>query len=495
MPHSLISSAGAVVNRLSPDDDEDNDICPVCDGDCTCNNRPHPLPAPVASSGDARYAATATASTTSSGRVPAAPPLKIKLTVPPSMQNKVRSSAAPPKKCRADGQSVSSSGGVGSSSVPSYSSPGQSHLPDTSSTAGRGYQQVSDLSAPKRRGRPSRSTASPRQLSKFSDSDRLKQGNEAATLPQSQSRLPSQTPRLKAPKNSHSLAKGSTQQKSNIKASRQAPKPRTKGTITKEAVSIKKHTYVSDAESDFDSNDQSVLDEDEEDNDTCPGRFPTFLPADELMSTASESSESDSESVGFGSDSSLEAEEDSYILAEQKRHEKARVRRELLGDDGFRRKDSHNNWVIRPRKRSVGLSDVEMDGDTDEVTDEDDDDEDEQMDEDEEEDETDGQMSQSMYTGVATGWSDDEESSFDADLFFANLSDTSSEGSLSDEDTPQISDAGNDAITASISSLPRSVDFEVTEAWDGQLVFTNGANDGHGVLDIAFEATAAQLLA
>ncbi|KAF9221428.1 hypothetical protein BS17DRAFT_711601, partial [Gyrodon lividus] len=207
-------------------------------------------------------------------------------------------------------------------------------------------------------------------------------------------------------------------------------------------------------------------------------------------------SDSDSETSGFGSDSSLAEEEESYILAEQRRHEKARVRRELLGDDAPKHKDLHNNWVIRPRKKSVGLSDVDMDGDTDDITeDEEKDEEDEEIEDGEEEDETDGQPSR-VYTGLATGWSDDEASSFDADLFFANLSDTTFDSSSSDaEDSPQRdADAGADAMADSISSL-RSLDFEVTEAWDGQIVFTNGSNDGQGVLDLAFEANAAQLIA
>ena len=495
MPHSLISSAGAGVSRLSPGDDEDNEICPVCDGDCTCNNKPHPLPAPIASCGDARYVATATGSTNSSERAPGAESLKIKLTVPPSMQNRVRLLAASPKRRRADGTSVASNGVAESSSVHKFPNSGQSYHADAPSTVGHGYRRTPESSAPKKRGRPSKAVL--QELSDLSDSDRLIRGNEATTLPQSQSHLQSQSSRAGGSKGLRPLVKGNGQKKSNTKTSRRAPKSQAKGTITKKNVATKKRAYLSDdTEPDLDLDDQSVdstLDEDGGDGSSA--HFPTFLPADELVSTASESSESDLESAGFGSDSSLEAEEESYILAEQRRHDKARVRRELLGDDGPKRKDPHNSWVIRPRKRSVGLSDVEMDGDTGEGTEEEEDEEDEEMDDDEEEDETDGQASRLMYTGVATGWSDDEDG-FDADLFFANLSDTNTEGSSSDEDgMPQIPDATSDAMGDSISSLPRSVDFEVTEAWDGQVVFTNGSNEGHGVLDAAFEATAAQLTA
>lgn len=495
MPHSLISSGGVGVNHLSLDEEEDNDICPVCDGDCTCNNRPRPLPALVVSSGGARYVTTHTASTSSPGRVPGTQSLKIKLTVPPSMQNKPRSLTALPKKRRADGPLASNRFG-GSKNVPSFHDVGQPHHADSSNTVGRGKPQLSDASVPKRRGRPPKTTIVHREPSSFSGLDQLARGNEATTS-QSQSRLQSRVPLSSGLKGS--LVKGKGKQKSNTKASRQVQNSHSETAITKKTASSKKRVYLSDnSEFDPDLDDQSIdtpFDEDNEDDGASSAHFPTFLPADDLVSTASESSESDSDSTGFGSDWSLEAEEESYILSEERRHDRARVRRELLGDEGYKRKDPHNNWVIRPRKKSVGLSDVEMDGgDTDEAT-EDEENEDE-LDEGEEEDETDGQTSRLAYTGVATGWSEEDESSFDADLFFANLSDTSTDGGLSDEDdAAHVSEVGNEEMLDSVSSLPRSVDFEVTEAWDGQLVFTNGFTDGLGALDVAFEATAAQFIA
>ncbi|KAI6120509.1 hypothetical protein EDD17DRAFT_1754958 [Pisolithus thermaeus] len=494
MPHSLISSGGVGVNHLSPDEEEDNDICPVCDGDCTCNNRPRPLPALVVSSGGARYVTTPTASTSSSGRVPGVQSLKIKLTVPPSMQNKPRSLAALPKKRHADGPLAASRSG-GGNNVPPFHDIGQPQHADHSNTVGRGNKQLSDGLAPKRRGRPSKATIVHCEPSSLSGLDRLARGNEA-TMSQSQSRLQSRVPLSSGLKGS--LVKGKGKRKSNTKASRQVQNSHSETAITKKTASSKKRAYLSgNSEPEPDLDDQSIdtsFDEDNEDDGASSAHFPTFLPADDLVSTASESSESDSDSTGFGSDWSLEAEEESYILAEERRHDRARVRRELLGDEGPKRKDAHNNWVIRPRKRSVGLSDVEMDGDTDEAT-EDEENEDE-LDEGEEEDETDGHASRLAYTGVATGWSEEEESSFDADIFFANLSDTSTDGSLSDDDdVAHVSDAGNEEMIDSISSLPRSVDFEVTEAWDGQLVFTNGSTDGRGALDVAFEVTAAQFIA
>lgn len=485
MPRSPNRTVAVAVNPLSPDDDEDNDICPVCDGDCTCDNRPRPLLPPSVSHGNARFVATPTTSAISSVHALGAQPLKIKLIVPPSTQNKARSVGSAPKKSRME-SSAASSGVAGSSSASSY-------LTTTTSTARYGQHSSSDAIGQKRRGRPSKAVTIVRDGATNAASERQTRGNEVNTLPQSQSHLSSHT-YVQRSIVSRARPKIETS-KPKLPASRQTSKSQAKGTTAKRSASKKKKQ---DSLSDFtDSDLQPSIDSsrDDDGDDVSSGRFPTFVSADGLTSEASDSSDSDSDSdtSGFGSDSSLAAEEENYIVAEQRRHEKARIRRELLGDDAPKYNDSNNSWVIRPRKKSVGLSDVDMEGDTDDITEEDED-EDEEMEEDEEEDETDGQASRVVYTGLATGWSDDEESSFDADLFFANLTDTSSDDSSSDTDGSHLHDSATDPLANSTTSL-RSVDFEVTEAWDGQVVFTNGSNDGHGVLDLAFEANAAQLLA
>lgn len=473
-------TAAVAVNHLSPGDDEDNDICPVCDGDCTCNNRPRPLP-PSISHGSACFVATPTASTVSSAHVLGAQPLKIKLTVPPSIQNKARSLGPAPKKSRIEDFSAASNGVAGSSSA-------SFHLTSASSTAGHGQHSLPDAVGTKRRGRPPKAVAIARDGRTNAASDRKVRGNEVNTLPQSQSHLSSHA----YVRRSRTTCPQVETSKSNSAASRQTSKSQAKGTIAKRSASAKKQNFLSDLTG---SDRQPSVDvfRDDDGDDGSSGRFPTFVSADGLTSEASDSSdsESDSDTSGFGSDSSLAAEEENYIVAEQRRHDKARIRRELLGDDAPKHKDSNNSWVIRPRKKSVGLSDVDMEGDTD-ITEEDED-EDEEMEEDDEEDETDGQASR-VYTGLATGWSDDEESSFDADLFFDNLTDTSSDDGSSDTDGGHPHDSATDPLANSVTSL-RSVDFEVREAWDGQVVFTNGSNDGHGILDLAFEANAAQLLA
>ena len=470
MPRSPNRTAAVAVNRLSPDDDEDNDICPVCDGDCTCNNRPRPPP-PSASHGGARFVATPTASTSSSAHVSGVQPLKIKLTVPPNIQNKARLLGSSSKKSRLEGSSAVSNGVAGSSSA-------SLHLTSTSSTAGRGQHSPSGAAGPKRKGRPPKPVAIARDRTTKAITSQFR-GNEVTTLPQSQSHLSSHTHAQR------SIASRATRlqvgtSKSNLAASRQSSKSQAKGTIAKRSASKKKQDFLSDhTDSDLQPSDVA-----------SSGCFPTFVSADGLTSEASDSSESDSDTSGFGSDSSLAAEEENYIVAEQRRRDKARIRRELLGDDVPKYKDPNNSWIIRPRKKSVGLSDVDMEGDTD-ITEEEE--EDEEMDEDDEDDEADDRVSR-VYTGLATGWSDDEESNFDADLFFTNLTDTSSDDGSSETDGSHLHDSATDPLANSVNSL-RSVDFEVTEAWDGQVVFTNGSNDGHGVLDLAFEADAAQLLA
>lgn len=495
MSPSLIHSAGAAVNSLSPDDEDDSDICPVCDGDCTCDNKPRPPPTPIASNGLARPVVASS----STAHVPVMPSLKIKFTVPASMQNKARLLTSQSKKSRADGVSTVSPNITGSGTVSTLAQ--AQHLV-SSSTVGHGHCASQDSINQKRKGRPSMGTVDARNPSRTAAADRQIRGNEANTLLQSQSHLPSQSVRAHKPgalKGPRSNIRSAKQPRTNFKSSRPPQNTKAQGTIPKKGSGSKKKKKkqaLFSGGSASDHGDHST--DDLDDDDIESGQFPTFVAASDLSpSSASDSSDSGSESSSFDSDSSLEAEEESYILAEQRRHDKARVRRELLGDESHRRKDAHhnNNWVIRPRKKSVGLSDVDMDGDSDDHTEDEDEDEDEELCDEEEDEETDGQAPSVIYTGLATGWSDDEESSFDADIFFDNLSDTNSDDSSSGDEPADPQDAQADVMASSLSSLQRSTDLEMTEGWDGQIVFTNGCDDGQGVLDLAFEATAAQLLA
>ena len=231
--------------------------------------------------------------------------------------------------------------------------------------------------------------------------------------------------------------------------------------------------------------------------------FPTFVSASAISSISS-TSDSSSSSSDFDSDadSDIQAEEENFIVADI--HDKARLRRQLLGGDDPQLKKRSPNWVIRPRKKSVGGSDAEMDIDTD-ADNQNDDDQDQDDNDDEEgepdglntvednDDDTDGRH---HYVGLATGWSEEEdESSFDADLFFANLSDSSSSSASSSTRrrshsyTPGGIDADQSSSTSESPSRPtlESLPFEVTENWDGQLIFTNGESESRGIVDINFE--------
>lgn len=257
-------------------------------------------------------------------------------------------------------------------------------------------------------------------------------------------------------------------------------------------------------------------------------RFPTFVSASALSASNSSASASDaSDSLEDDVDSEIEKEEEKLIRREErqrgkreKKVERARVRRQqqnrtarresgrqyqhqqakresnqgrhdlLHSDDGDTH--PHNEWVIRTRRPSdAGLTGMDIDASSSSSTvssdsssdEEEDDDDGEDADEEPEEVMVDAEVEDEeedgpSYTGLATGWSDSEESSFDADLFFANLSDSHSSHEGSDDD-------GDD--TASERDFPidypgahptmefgGQMEFEVTEAWDGQLVFTNG---------------------
>jgi len=238
----------------------------------------------------------------------------------------------------------------------------------------------------------------------------------------------------------------------------------------------------------------------DDDDDGESAKFPTFLSASGLSSSDSgDSSSSDLDPLSSVGDSDIEKEEENYIVSQI--HEKARLRRELFKEDGIRNHSSQNDWVIRSRKKSVDLSDNEMNVDSD-VT-EDDDEEDQAADEAEEE--TNNRTVGAGYAGLVTAWSDDEESSFDADIFFANLtdsddnsihSDSSCSGAGEDGDHSDMDAASHSDTTERISYIqrPENLQLEVTQGWDGRVVFTNGLNDVRGLLDLDFEVKASQFL-
>ncbi|KAF8885003.1 hypothetical protein BD779DRAFT_1534952 [Infundibulicybe gibba] len=460
MSSSHTHTIGLTMGPLVADDDEDNDICPVCDGECTCDNRPVSL---ITHSTNHFNSPSTSAhpSPISVSSKPDLPSLKIKLTVPPSMLGKRRAHPSSSNKLKHIGETtyvVEAGGDV----PPSPFSP---------------IASGSHVHSVKRKGRPPKPTPAACGVA-------VRPARAGGTLPS-----------ITASPTSHLIRRNPTllgKQKYKPTAPRLPAKLKGKGTTVKKAAS-KRRRLVSSSES------SDLSDEDDEfgfDDDTQSGQFPTFVSASIMSSTSSNESDAASLSLsGFDSDSSIEAEEENYIVQEEGRaHDKARIRRELLGDEGQKKRDPHNDWVIRPRKQSVGPEEAEMEVDSDATEDEDEDEEED--DEDDEEEETDGRGTGAGYVGVATGWSDDEESSFDADLFFANLSDSGDSDASSMSDDDGAGDDGDqsdlDAASygsASITSLPprirEDLPFEVMEGWDGQI----------GVLEMDFEVNAAQFVA
>ncbi|PPR03715.1 hypothetical protein CVT24_007347 [Panaeolus cyanescens] len=320
---------------------------------------------------------------------------------------------------------------------------------------------------------------------------------------------------------SNSSSKSSAKQRLNLKA---------RAAIAKKAAASRRRRRLESSDDDDDDDTESSLSDvhlirpssyhhhhhhRHEDDEV---QFPTFVSASGLSSLSSSSSSSSSSSDLSeldDSDDSIQKEEEEFILNDIKNRKRRKV-----PDDQQQQQQNHQkrkgDWVIRPRRKSVGASDVDMELDSDATEDDDDEDDDdseeEEADADAERDDQDEPTlaagvglvgppsddpfamsnddddddARPHYVGLATGWSEDEdESTFDADLFFANLSDSEGDSSSADGDreiTPSIlgrggDDESDDASFASEETEGRVCPFEVAEGWDGQIVFTNGNND------------------
>jgi hypothetical protein len=204
----------------------------------------------------------------------------------------------------------------------------------------------------------------------------------------------------------------------------------------------------------------------------APTHLPTFLPASAVQSSlaAANSTDSDSDSssdssstAGFGTDVSMEAEEEDFIIGTSSRH-KDRTRVPP-------RKEVHNKWEIKPRLRSVSME-AEMEVDSGEETEADDDDEDE---EEVTQDGAGGETTDADAWGgtqgpVATTWSDGEESDLDVEVFFAGLGSGSSSSSSDEEDVP----AEDNLPVAPTPRSPTSLfSFEHTQSWDVDTMFSS----------------------
>ena len=463
-PHTV-----GVPQNVCVQDDDDDDICPVCDGECTCDNRPRVILQPMSLdqssfSHAGSSSSPAISSIPCSSPKPSPKPLKIKLTVPQKLLSYKQHSSAP------------------------------KNIPEmTSGFAPVGETQLGNLSQSKktvlkRRGRPPKAV--------IATHDRVKVQATACLLSPSPPPSPFSQPSI--PKNV------STSKRKNMGL------PQKRGLKAKNVATQRPSKRKRRAVSDHHNKDSLSSDGDycDADDDGESIKFPTFLSASALSSSdAGDSSSSDLDSLSFAGDSDIEEEEENYIVSQV--HEKARLRRELLGEDGRRNQVFQNDWVIRPRKKSVDPSDNEMNVDSDDTEndDEDDDEDDEAGDEDEED--IDEEAVGTGYADLVTAWSDDEESSFDADIFFANLTDSDGNSDQSDSSCSEPDEAGEDgdhsdmdaashSDTAELISRSQGLEnlqLEVTQGWDGQVVFTNGPSDGRGVLDLDFEVKASQFLA
>jgi hypothetical protein len=410
-------------------DDEDTDICPVCDGQCTCQKQQR--------------------------QQPSLPSLKIKLTVPQSL--------------------------IAKHLLVSSNNPVQT----TSDSVNHGY-------LPRKRGRPPKSRITP---------------SRSRTHP-----TLSPLDYKSRPSSSAGVAKI----KQNIKA---------RAALTKRAAVVGRRNKapnarkkIDDEEDDDERSSLTSLTDVDMDRSYPTSHFPTFVSASAL------------DSFGSSSDSDSDSDNDSSWQSKGQGKRKARTRRELLGDDPLRRKHGHpinNEWVIRSRKTSVDLSEAEggADMDVDSDSDEDEDDKSDGQEGDDEDDEAgaettmttpllpflEAQDSETTDNPSAvhphhkqqrrrhfvrlgkTGWSlsssEDEESGFDAELFFRYLYDSSASSSSSssvdgdEEELTEGQDNDHQPLTSPFLCPPRveSLPFELAESWDGGVVFTNGEGVGSDV--------------
>ncbi|KAI0319623.1 hypothetical protein OF83DRAFT_1170035 [Amylostereum chailletii] len=427
------------------DEDEDVgdfDICPICEGECTCNNTsstPVPPPQPLIRSSSSHPAPSPHFPPRSSTFAP----LKIKLTVPPNLLAKARLQ----------------------SSAQASASSSRRPKPD-----------------PHRRPRPPKTVVLPRTAA-HADAISHSKTHKVAVIKSKGKDTTGKPPKRK-------VAPGSDDEYH----------PAGSGPSTLRRGPVQQNNHLDDGE---DEEENGAIDE------PRPIHFPTFLSAVSSSSAddsseSSSSSEEESDLTDF-SDSSIEEEEEFFIQTDEQRqrshaHDKARVKRELLGENGMKWKDRRNTWDIRPRKKSVGPDDDDMDVDSDDTEDDGEEGDEEEGgiadDDDEDLDGEDDEHPRRMYAGIATGWSEDEDS-FDAELFFAGLSDSESGaeqcGEPNGDATADEDDLDEDDNMLDAALLAAQGIFEITESWDGSVVFTNGLQDGQGLLNWDFGDSATQL--
>jgi hypothetical protein len=436
--HTLNSSGAVVADDNSQDDQDEDDICPVCDRECTCSNPSVPAPSLNPSISDP-----------SSSTQPSKSKIKkIKLSVPFALQH----GPVPT--------------GASESLNPRQTTSGYAADGGTSSL----LELPAPIPAPKKRGRPRKYTLG-------TDPRSHKESTLAASV--------------------KAISKHSNGITKSYKPKKLVPSRPAAGTNRK-----RKRRASTSSESSL----ASTLDDD--------GRstiFPTFVSASAMsLSSRSDFSVSDDDDLGFNSDSSIRMEEENFIFQDKERQARIKREREMMysnrNDDRFHNRSPQNDWGRKKNtnRSQDGHSDADVDtdsdsdssGSSDSSSDEDgekeDGDNDNTMDGDVElidaefgEDDGVDHAQCRYYRGLATGWSEDsEESSFDADVFFANLSDSSADSHTGDDTVSECGESDQEAfmdqyhalLQSHISQADFGLPFEVTQGWDGQVIFTNGSS-------------------
>ncbi|OSX64193.1 hypothetical protein POSPLADRAFT_1073798 [Postia placenta MAD-698-R-SB12] len=460
-PHTVGHPSGATL--LAPEDDDD-DICPVCESECTCQNRAAPSrnDATVSSlhSISTFTASTAASSPAAAGGLGA---LKIRLTVPPNLKYRKHTAVDAPN-----------------------SNIHQSAL------------GVHDPAAPKRRGRPPKAVVAARKAAEAALTAQNASGNEVI-------------------QGSYGGKGFAIVQGPSGKGNQKSKGKTTTGT--------KAPGYARATRKAVPRGDQS--------DDASLDRFPTFVSAASSSTHSSSSESSDSDSELSSLDSELE-EETQHLI----RTEKTKLQRGSGNDTIQKRRPHSGNWETRSRKSSVGVDEEDADVDSDqscsgEDSEDDETNSDQHHDEDVDADTEGGGLDDvepdneetSSRIGVtfgdgAAGWSDeDDESSFDADLFFANLDGSSDSDSSAERDDFDIFGMGSDTLSADeddallLMDIDSSVqvrrgqgEFEfgfgldtLSFGWDGQLFLTSSSPPNvfswelqHGSGDVEMHSTSEQ---
>ncbi|TFK91719.1 hypothetical protein K466DRAFT_482102 [Polyporus arcularius HHB13444] len=267
-------------------------------------------------------------------------------------------------------------------------------------------------------------------------------------------------------------------------------------------------------------------------SDSTLSDYPTFVPA-ASESTHSSSSESSDESITSDS----EDDDTHHVVRTDPRQTNST--KLLPGHLGHSKKRGNNKWENKPRRKSVGPDGEEQEDESSEDSGESSDDSSEDGDdEDDGEDDAEADVEADVEGGglladapedlddesethsrigvsfPGSGYSDDdEESNFDADIFFANLDSDSGDasspepqysslGAFGDEDVELMrSFSADEEDTLLLMDIDPSVQLRRTGGefgsgvdldalafgWDGQLLFSNNGSDGLG-LSLGFGA-------